>query len=801
MTTRWIKNLTALLAGAALALGAAPALATPSEPAPAPAPAPVAAARSGTPHHTTMLGDFAAPIYHEETSPEGVKLVNAEATLDALEEAKVNTYAYPIFGLPHYGDGTAGPLEITQSQWDRMPEFADAAAERGIDVYPYLVPPSIGALDTSVPRPEQEPGIAPFGWDYIAWAEETAKLSKEHPNIGGLFIDDFDSNTLYHHSPYSFAFTPEYVEQMSAAAKQHNPDFTIHGVVYYQSLEVASHFRGALDGVVFPYRAHTGDPGTADASKVREEGEVYGDLTHCLSGDTCLQLASFAEAPSNSAATASTSVDVTDGEQHELQIALNHDNYLPTCEDGSCYQFSVPNYTPTANGDYTAISQEVTVTGDGPHRLSFWTGAVHGSLAGYHVLEALVNGEVVASRDVNDPAGPKGFDVDVTAHVADGETATVTFRLHNAKGVGNYDGQIFLDDIALTGAEIHNASFDDPGSQAWATEQVGEAMSSGYTAGQHVVELLVDETVAASFPVGGYTRWSTHTADLTDALSGTDAAEVSVRLRTVGNDHARHVWVDDLSISGTSLVGEGFDDLEGWALDEADGTSAEQVESFDALFMLYASRLSSDVPGHQPSPEYIREVQAAGLAMVQEQFFDGSLIYVLNLSAPLDHPDGVERRIIGELHGDFLATDTATCDVVLTDDQRSLTVEEGRTCVIGADVHGSTMVHSGAELTIIDSEIRGQVTAHGSITLCGTDQGGSLNITGAPEVRIGATPELCAGNALRGSVTISDTAGVFTIAGTTARGSLECTGNALAPATRETTNQISGAAGGQCSAL
>ena len=105
MMTRWIKNLTALLAGAALTFGAAPALAAP------PVPAPESTASSGTPHHDTMLGDFAAPIYHEETSPEGVKLVDAEATLDALEEAKVNTYAYPIFGLPHYGDGTAGPIE------------------------------------------------------------------------------------------------------------------------------------------------------------------------------------------------------------------------------------------------------------------------------------------------------------------------------------------------------------------------------------------------------------------------------------------------------------------------------------------------------------------------------------------------------------------------------------------------------------------------------------------------------------------------------------------------------------------
>lgn len=795
MKTRWIKNLTVLLAGAALALGAAPAAAAPTEN------TIDKSASSGTPNHTTMLGDFAAPIYHEETSPEGVKLVDIEATLDALEEAKVNTYAYAIFGLPHYGDGTAGPLEITQTQWDQLPEFADAAAERGIDVYPYLTPPSIGVLDTSVPRPEQEPGMAPFGWDYVAWAEETAKLTEEHPNIGGIFIDDFDSNTPYHHSPYSFAFTPDYVEQMSAAATEHDPDFTIHGVVYYQSLEVASHFRGVLDGVVFPYRAHTGDPGTADASKVRDEGEVYGDLTHCLSGDTCLQLASLADAPVDSTATATTHVDVAEGQRHELELSLNHDNYLPSCEDGACYQFSVPNYTPTASGDYVSISQDVALTGDGPHRLSFWTDAVHSSLEGYHVLEALVNGEVVASRDVNDPAGPQTFDVDVSQHVGESDTATLTFRLHNAMGVQNYDGQIFLDDIEMTDAEVLEGSFDDSASDAWTPEQVGEAMSAGYTSGQHTVEVLVGDSVAESFPVDGYTRWTSHTADLTDALADVDTAEIGVRIRTVGNDHARHVWVDDMSISGTSLTPDGFDDPGRWSFDADDGTSAQQVESFDAVFMLYASRLSTDEPGHQPSPEYIREVQTAGLEMVQDQYFDGSLIYVLNLSAPLDHPDGIERAIIAELHGDFMAVDVATCDAVLTESQRNLTVRDGRTCVIGADLQGSTVVESGAEIAIVESDIRGSLTVNGSIALCGSSKGGSLNIAGAHDVRLGATSELCAGNDLRGSTTVSETSGAFVIAGNISRGSLHCAGNDDEPATRGVSNEIHGSASGQCATL
>ena len=273
------------------------------------------------------------------------------------------------------------------------------------------------------------------------------------------------------------------------------------------------------------------------------------------------------------------------------------------------------------------------------------------------------------------------------------------------------------------------------------------------------------------------------------------------RLRTVGSEHARHAWVDDLSISGTSLTGEGFEDLEGWEVTAGTGTTAEQVESFDALFMLYASRLSNDPPEHQPSPEYIREVQAAGLAMIQEGYFDGSLIYVLNLSAPLDHPDGIERAVIAELHGDFLATDLATCDEVITEDQRGVSIQEGRTCVVGADLSGSTTVADGAELALLNAAVTGQLTVNGSLALCGSTQGGSLAAARAQDVRLGATPELCAGNTLRGSVSVVEGTGVFTIAGTTARGSLDCTGNAQVPETRGTANEILGAAAGQCAEL
>lgn len=793
--SRW-KVVPVALATAALMFSAVPAQAAPSATADS-----ASDPLGGTPNHPVMLGDFAAPVWLPGYV-NGVHKIDVDATLDALEEAHVNTYAYILSGLPHYGDGKTGPDVITASQWADFPAFADAAAERGIDVYLYMPPPSIGYLSNKPPRPDQEPGIEPFGWDYIGWAEAVAEVAADHPNVGGLMIDDFNSNTRFENSPYKFAFTPDYVKQMSAAARAKDTDFKIYGVIYQPSLDVAAQFRGALDGIIFPYRGETSTPGTADPSTARSEGEVYGDLSHCATGPLCMQFTASGDSAEGDSAGITRSIDVSAG-AHTLTMSLNNDDYLNPCGDGRCFEFSMETYHPTQDGDYYAITQQVDITDAGPHSLSVWVAdGSRRDVPGYQFFQALVNGKVVAERDASGTNDPERLEADVTDIIGDATTAEITFRLFNPKGVTNFGNLTWIDDVKLTGATVRDADFDDRRSGAWTPSNRGPQMKGGYTAGEYAVETLVDGAVVAVQPLEGYHRWQSVSQDITAALSGKASAAVEVRVRATDSlaGESRVVWVDDVAITGTSASAADFDGA--WATRSGSDIMAAQVPSQETIFMTYAARLAADAPGHQPSPEYIREVQRTGLELIREGHFDGSLIYVLNLTAPITHPDGIERSVIGELYGDFAASDPGWCDRALTGAQGAVTVAHGRTCLVGADVNGSVSVAPGAELTVIDSRIRGSFSAaSGAVTLCGSDVAGSTMIAHAPSVRIGATPSLCAGSDLRGSTQIIGTSGVFTLADSTVRGSLACSGNAADPSTRNTDNTVQGAAAGQCAGL
>ncbi|HIT77057.1 MAG TPA: hypothetical protein IAA98_15875 [Candidatus Avipropionibacterium avicola] len=756
---------------------------------------------TGTPNHATMLGDFAAPVWLPDTG-DGIRRIDIPATLDALEEAHVNTYAYILSGGAQYGD--AGRGIVTEAQWNAFPAFADAAAERGIDVYLYMSGPSGSALDTSVPRPEQKPGNKPYGWDYLAWAEELAKVSVDHPNVGGLMLDDFNANTPQENSPWAFSFTPDYVREMSALARAHNPDFQIYGVIYQPSLSTAAAFRDALDGVIFPYRGETSTPGTGDPSTARSEGEVYGDLSHCWS-DRCVQFRGSGDSADGDLAEVKRTVAVdAAAQEHVLTMQVNNDNYREPCDDGRCFLFSMPGHSPTQDGDYIAISQEVELSGDGPRELSFRVGdSTRRSTFGYHMLQALVDGEVVAERDAAGMNDWEQLSIDVSEQLEGKDHATLTFRLHNPQGVENFGIRTWIDDIALTGAEIADPSFDDRTSGAWQQSNVGEVMKAQYTAGTYTLETVVAGEVVAEHPIEGYDGWSSITQDLTAALAGRSTAEVSVRLRATDDldDEIRTVWIDDVEISGTDVAAEDFDTS--WQVDSGPTIEARSVASHTTIWMTYASRLAADEPGHQPSADYIEEVQSAGMSLMAEGLFDGSLVYVMNLSDPVTSSAGEERARIGQLYGDWEASDRSTCDEVVSGTHRGgVTVTQGRTCLVGAEVSGPVEVAEGAELLVDSSTLRGKLAVTGgAVAVCDSELAGSVVLTDASAVRLGATPYLCGGNTIRGSVQITGTTSDFAVAALRLRGSLGCEGNVAAPDQRGEPSSISGSASGDCAAL
>lgn len=120
--------------------------------------------------------------------------------------------------------------------WEDFKLLAPEFERAGLRLWLYLTPPS------EPPAPE------PFGFDYVRWARECARLAKEYPCISGLCMDDFNGNVD--------KFTPAFCKEMMNAAHEIAPHLAFLVVNYFGYYEdtMAEHVRtGAIDGVIFPY--------------------------------------------------------------------------------------------------------------------------------------------------------------------------------------------------------------------------------------------------------------------------------------------------------------------------------------------------------------------------------------------------------------------------------------------------------------------------------------------------------------------------------------------------------------------
>ncbi|MFH1923751.1 MAG: hypothetical protein ABIP48_28160 [Planctomycetota bacterium] len=164
------------------------------------------------------LGDYDA----EPRTKEG--RVDIPRLLDQIEAAHMNMYDFLIWHA--------------KTDWEDFRLFLPEAQKRGLKVWITLAPPS-------EPPPSQ-----PFGLDYVRWAEEIGKLSKEYDNLAVLVIDDFWSGA--NHS----LFTPGYVGQIATALREQNPRLAFLPTVYWSTIgdeEFLRDYRYLIDGIVFPY--------------------------------------------------------------------------------------------------------------------------------------------------------------------------------------------------------------------------------------------------------------------------------------------------------------------------------------------------------------------------------------------------------------------------------------------------------------------------------------------------------------------------------------------------------------------
>ena len=153
--------------------------------------------------------------------------VDIDAMVTRLKELGVTTYYWLIWHAP--------------TDWEDLKLFLPGAAEAGIDVWVYLVPPS-----ESPPRYRARYS-EPFRLDYHRWAEEIAKLSLRHVNLTAWVIDDFYANRAF--------FTPAYLREMQMRAKRINPRLAFLPLMYFNEIrpKFTEDYREVIDGVVVAY--------------------------------------------------------------------------------------------------------------------------------------------------------------------------------------------------------------------------------------------------------------------------------------------------------------------------------------------------------------------------------------------------------------------------------------------------------------------------------------------------------------------------------------------------------------------
>ncbi|WP_216843438.1 heparinase II/III domain-containing protein [Phytoactinopolyspora alkaliphila] len=153
---------------------------------------------------------------------------------------------------------------------------------------------------------------------------------------------------------------------------------------------------------------------------------------------------------------------------HAAEGAATAEGLALVEQKGAAARISYPWRTPSTAGDYGALSQQISIEPTGSHQLSVRVYDDYAAgTAGYHFIQVLIDDTVVAERDVAGNGDWAELTADVTGALAGKTTATVTLRLYEKRGVGNFGVMVLFDDLSISGATIENGDFEDADSTAW----------------------------------------------------------------------------------------------------------------------------------------------------------------------------------------------------------------------------------------------------------------------------------------------------------------------------------------------
>ena len=187
-----------------------------------------------------IIGTYSSPPRLEN------KRVDVKKLIAQLKDLNANTYNFLIW--------------TNEDDWADLQLFLPLAKKNKINVWVSLVPPSES-------QPKAKWNSEPYKLDYITWANEIAKLSKQHSNLVAWSIDDFAHNLK--------VYTPEYLQKMMDNARAVNPKLLFIPCIYYRQADknFADKYGHLIDGILFPYRAESKGANLQDATVVKTEIE------------------------------------------------------------------------------------------------------------------------------------------------------------------------------------------------------------------------------------------------------------------------------------------------------------------------------------------------------------------------------------------------------------------------------------------------------------------------------------------------------------------------------------------------
>lgn len=412
----------------------------------------------------TLVGGntIGAMLREEQPRADGFRHIDTPALMARLRDLGVDTYLYCIWDSPTDYDDLRG-------------EFLPAAAEAGIDVWLYIVPPS----ETR----ENGRGSRPFLTDYVAWARAIAELSREYPNLRAWAIDDFEDigNVAL--------FTPEYIAEMRRTQDAINPDLGFLTCAYHgaaTSDAFLDKFGPYLDGIIHPFLDGFNFNTQVASTVVPRLEEIRAKTAPRGLGVVLLVYSGrFLDAPlapTEDYVAAAVAAGLAESAAGRIEGVVAYGTQLddaptPATDNRAMYgagrlAFSVPNAVDTPAGAYVEASQVVAVDPAAPrYELSFWRLAAmpRSHVTGKHLLQVLVDGELIFSLDAADQSWPLWTQgealqgpVDITAQLRGKTTATLAFRLTEAAAGNGAAVDVGVDHIETVGFTVANPGFETP---------------------------------------------------------------------------------------------------------------------------------------------------------------------------------------------------------------------------------------------------------------------------------------------------------------------------------------------------